>query len=643
MSVIDKFWLDLHEARRQWAYDAFSDFVKDIDPELTSGYGRSEHVTVVVYGSTQVGKTTLMLDMLGIEPAHAAEVGAVLRGGRKIGTSSTVTALRYRKSSDDGWRIGVNGRSLTNAEATDAFGALREQVEDGSVTTPDVIDVFIPRRFFSSGSEAFASDIRLLDLPGLNAANANEAAHVRRIAETYVLNADLIVLVGRINNLGFLRPVELQLPQLQDWASYPMRFRVVFTYSFSSASFREWFDENARTVEQVRKRLVEQLELHDIELSPGAERYVYPLEFGQSWAALEQAEGAYFERAKSMAGELWTDFMDSVRRAANPYSRVRMAFGIQQAADLKIRKFRSASMQRRQALRERIDAESGAVSGLESHLEALTEASIALERRRRALASVDDAAWLESRLDGEFPSSNSAVPPRASLKRPSSVRDAADAARQSLVQAWVNQSTKCVELDRPGARETGPEADLAWQLDARLGSSPAAREIDELIDRLDGYLFDWYSPVFSALEKDHEEFIDAVRAVRKRFVKAAVESITGQAHKESDALARKLSMQEAQRKMAAATLKKRRASLEAVCKERASAYAERKNFERRMQRSIEHGRQFQAHMQRAHDAALDDAQQRFREEPDPVRQFYRLMFERLIEGELRNLMNGEST
>ena len=44
-------------------------------------------------------------------------------------------------------------------------------------------------------------DLRILDIPGINAVNEAEQAQVARVAERYVATADLILLVGRADDL----------------------------------------------------------------------------------------------------------------------------------------------------------------------------------------------------------------------------------------------------------------------------------------------------------------------------------------------------------------------------------------------------------------------------------------------------------
>jgi hypothetical protein len=89
-----------------------------------------------------------------------------------------------------------------------------------------------------------------------------ERRFVSRVAERLVPNADLILLVGRADDLTFLSAEHLALPGLSDWQITPHRFRVVTTFSFTPPSIRDftretgcWGDEEA-----YRQRLIGQIE-----------------------------------------------------------------------------------------------------------------------------------------------------------------------------------------------------------------------------------------------------------------------------------------------------------------------------------------------------------------------------------------------
>src|SRR5574344_583372 len=62
---------------------------------------RKDSKFVVIYGTSQIGKTTLILNLLGIVNENFNTVYDVLRANREHGNSSTSTAIIYRQSSDD--------------------------------------------------------------------------------------------------------------------------------------------------------------------------------------------------------------------------------------------------------------------------------------------------------------------------------------------------------------------------------------------------------------------------------------------------------------------------------------------------------------------------------------------------------------
>lgn len=63
---------------------------------------------MVVFGKTQVGKTTLLMDLMGVSPAAMERVSTALRGGRAHGHSATATTMEYRRSEDQRWGLRVH-------------------------------------------------------------------------------------------------------------------------------------------------------------------------------------------------------------------------------------------------------------------------------------------------------------------------------------------------------------------------------------------------------------------------------------------------------------------------------------------------------------------------------------------------------
>lgn len=74
----------------KWAFKAYDRFAERLSPDVQRHLGvqRKEAYTVV-FGRTQVGKSTLILHLLGVRAAAIGSLSDVLRGGRKSGNSST--------------------------------------------------------------------------------------------------------------------------------------------------------------------------------------------------------------------------------------------------------------------------------------------------------------------------------------------------------------------------------------------------------------------------------------------------------------------------------------------------------------------------------------------------------------------------
>src|SRR5690606_118398 len=165
-------WLEKYGNRYRWAYDAYQRFIDKVDPSLAGDFNRSSHVTVAVYGATQVGKTTLILDLLGVTGEALERASSVLRGDQRMGKSSTACAIRYGRSKDDFWYISDDSEALNDATARVQFSTIRTELEEGRAQSMDVLSVRLPSVFFEQGGGgALSLDLRILDIPGINAVN----------------------------------------------------------------------------------------------------------------------------------------------------------------------------------------------------------------------------------------------------------------------------------------------------------------------------------------------------------------------------------------------------------------------------------------------------------------------------------------
>lgn len=326
-------WHELYESRLDWAERAYANFLHEIDKEVARDFERKGEVTVVLYGRTQVGKTTLLLKVLGIDDGQFARVSQLLRGGRDAGHSATATATRYARSPDDRWRIGPDldqADPLTDEEIEQKLAELRQRVEAGQYDDDTPVNIWIPRRYFSD--QAPSIDVRILDLPGTHSSNANEQRHVARIAARFVPTADVVLLVGKANALGFLKPEELGLEELQYWLHSPDRFKLILTHTYSAQSIKEWIGERgACDLEAIRRYMLDQLRTHEYEIDDRISSSIYPIEFGGSWEALRHRNDPVFSFADPLVGQLLDGLSRDVLEAATKYARIRSAFNVHTA------------------------------------------------------------------------------------------------------------------------------------------------------------------------------------------------------------------------------------------------------------------------------------------------------------------------
>ena len=290
MAVSNLGWKALHGRRHDWAFRAYDQFMESLSPEVRSRLGHKSNdkeAYVVVFGPTQVGKTTLIIDLMGVVPDAMSRVSEVLRGGRKSGRSATSTAIEYRRSPDACWGLSVEGTMRwmpTDASMTAAVGELRQRMESRKLQVTIPCTVCIPSDCFSS--DPAQPHVRIFDLPGDESAENVEQEHVSEMARQYIPLADLILLVGRSDDLTFLQPDRLTLPGIGNWQRVPSRFRVVITFSYAPQDVRDALRKLSKPpdVREVRESLIAEIEKAG-PLAPAARRpeLFYPLEFGSSW------------------------------------------------------------------------------------------------------------------------------------------------------------------------------------------------------------------------------------------------------------------------------------------------------------------------------------------------------------------------
>lgn len=331
LTDIESRWLAHHEQRHAWAFRVYDAFMNSLSAEIRERLlHRKNHADayVVVFGTTQVGKTTLVTDLMGVAPSAMPRVSTVLRGGRAEGRSATPTALEYESSPDDRWGLRVQGDRQWFARDEQMIGALadlRLSMEARRLIVDQPCVVSVPRDCFGTDRDL---RVRILDLPGDAPQHASEASHVQEMARRYVPLADLILLVGRSDGLGFLKPGALTLPGIEDWQSVPSRFRIVTTYSFTPMSARKFIGEQPHPlqVQALREHLIAQIEI-DNPLTAAARQpqRFFPLEFGRSWDDEASRNPDLHARVSPLIEALREQLLADIRESITPLARLKGA------------------------------------------------------------------------------------------------------------------------------------------------------------------------------------------------------------------------------------------------------------------------------------------------------------------------------
>ena len=332
-------WFERYQRRYRWAVDAYERFVQDLAPELVHSLQRNERVTIAVYGATQVGKTTLILDLLGLNTLSTEEVGSVLRGGQPLGKSATAIPIRYGRSPDDNWYVAGDG-PLSADLAREKLGEFRRKVESGITCDANLMDIQIPQRLFQNTGNSTAHGLNIIDIPGINSHSIAEQAYVSTLADRYVAVADLILLVGRADSLGFLNERDLLLPALADWAAQPTRFRIVLTYGFSPKSLVVQFCDKEPSIETVRDVHIGQMRTHDYDFPEDFRENLFVLELGDSVVELERENPDYCQRIQPISKAFRDALLLSIENAAGPYARLQGAFQLDRVIKVRAQRLR---------------------------------------------------------------------------------------------------------------------------------------------------------------------------------------------------------------------------------------------------------------------------------------------------------------
>lgn len=337
-------WSDVYQRRFDWAKTAHSKFMQKFDPNLYHTEDIKDQVYIIVYGASQVGKTSLILELIGVIPEHYDTVQKVLRGDRGFGNSATSTVVRYYTSSDKYWYISniniPNGikRNLSDQQATKELADIRVDMESlGSKYEVSEISIGIPKCYIKNTFED-NNNIVIRDLPGIKASNINERKFVEKVVKQRVEQADLIFLMTTIDNIGFVVYKDnLELDELVNWHRNPSRFKVIFTKFYSNKSSN---DECVKlnkskgyiSKEDIRSYINEQI--NTLDNNWDIKEQIFALEVGDTWNKIinenDKLSKAINKNRLSFFNELNKTILDS----SDPITRLCYGYQIGDLAQL---------------------------------------------------------------------------------------------------------------------------------------------------------------------------------------------------------------------------------------------------------------------------------------------------------------------
>lgn len=290
-------FIEFEQNRYEWAFDAKHDFMSRFQLYDAEGVTPDqEKVVLSVYGPTQVGKTTLILNLLGVKEEAIDEISSFLRGKREIGQSATVTVTSYSVSATEDYVLTLPNQQPEVIQSTDILeerlSALRVDVEAGRIDSLAPVRIALPKSYFEQADVA----IELLDLPGIESAEERELRHVERCVNHWIPRSHICLIVNGAGDLTFLR--DIGMTHLQHWYDYPDNFYVVLTRAYSPESVKRRLRDKSISNE-TDLRAYYHREIGDILGRPPGT--VYPVEIG---ASMHRLEPDAREIAQSILNEL---------------------------------------------------------------------------------------------------------------------------------------------------------------------------------------------------------------------------------------------------------------------------------------------------------------------------------------------------
>lgn len=292
-------WSQLFLRKDEWQKNTFDRIKRDLISSKDNPFVRydnsEENHLVMIYGKSQVGKTTMILSMIGIKEEFFQEVYDTLRAGVPRGNSSTSTAIIYSKSNNNKYSCSVSSINDLSAKGEQYFNKeemieyltkIRNNVESNRASTDAILFIYIPDDYFINDPNI--NNISIMDMPGVESRNHKEDIHVRNLMTKYIPISSVCIIACRSNDIQSLETTVL--PNNLDWQRMEHRFILVITHSYSNGTTKRYFKTKLSERKQDFCGYVRSTYTQEIRKILGKENKteVYPIDVGETFNKLSQ-------------------------------------------------------------------------------------------------------------------------------------------------------------------------------------------------------------------------------------------------------------------------------------------------------------------------------------------------------------------